>query len=69
MRHKETKQLVAMKYIEHGRKIDKNMAREILNSRSLRHPNIIHFKEVIVTPTHLGIVMEYVAGGELFDRI
>ncbi|XP_071915945.1 serine/threonine-protein kinase SAPK7-like isoform X2 [Coffea arabica] len=44
MRHKETKELVAMKYIERGRK-------------------------VILTPTHLGIVMEYAAGGELFDRI
>ncbi|CDP20535.1 unnamed protein product [Coffea canephora] len=69
MRHKETKELVAMKYIERGRKIDENVAREIINHRSLRHPNIIRFKEVILTPTHLGIVMEYAAGGELFDRI
>ncbi|KAL3338389.1 hypothetical protein AABB24_030508 [Solanum stoloniferum] len=69
MRHKETKQLVAMKYIERGRKIDENVAREIINHRSLRHPNIIRFKEVLLTPTHLGIVMEYAAGGELFDRI
>uniref|UniRef100_M1C5H8 non-specific serine/threonine protein kinase n=1 Tax=Solanum tuberosum TaxID=4113 RepID=M1C5H8_SOLTU len=69
MRHKETKQLVAMKYIERGRKIDENVAREIINHRSLRHPNIIRFKEVLLTSTHLGIVMEYAAGGELFDRI
>ncbi|XP_010546286.1 PREDICTED: serine/threonine-protein kinase SRK2G-like [Tarenaya hassleriana] len=69
MRHKETKQLVAMKYIERGRKIDENVAREIINHRSLRHPNIIRFKEVVLTPTHLAIVMEYAAGGELFDRI
>ncbi|GMH11295.1 hypothetical protein Nepgr_013136 [Nepenthes gracilis] len=44
MRHKQTKELVAMKYIERGYK-------------------------VVLTPTHLGIVMEYAAGGELFDRI
>ncbi|CAI9777535.1 unnamed protein product [Fraxinus pennsylvanica] len=69
MRHKETKELVAMKYIERGHKIDENVAREIINHRSLRHPNIIRFKEVVLTPTHLGIVMEYAAGGELFDRI
>ncbi|CAO2836995.1 unnamed protein product [Amaranthus hypochondriacus] len=69
MRHKETKELVAMKYIERGQKIDENVAREIINHRSLRHPNIIRFKEVVLTPTHLGIVMEYAAGGELFDRI
>ncbi|CAF1788640.1 BnaC09g47390D [Brassica napus] len=82
LRHKETKELVAMKYIERGRKIDENVAREIINHRSLKHPNIIRFKEasfsffffnwdflVILTPTHLAIVMEYASGGELFERI
>nr|AFK42988.1 unknown [Lotus japonicus] len=69
MRHKETKELVAMKYIERGLKIDENVAREIINHRSLRHPNIIRFKELVLTPTHLAIVMEYAAGGELFERI
>ncbi|KAM3342835.1 hypothetical protein P3S68_027801 [Capsicum galapagoense] len=44
MRHKETKMLVAMKYIERGHK-------------------------VVSTPTHLAIVMEYAAGGELLERI
>ncbi|KAG6779976.1 hypothetical protein POTOM_016382 [Populus tomentosa] len=44
MRHKQTKELVAMKYIERGLK-------------------------VVVTPTHLAIIMEYAAGGELFERI
>ncbi|KAG6737251.1 hypothetical protein POTOM_058764 [Populus tomentosa] len=44
LRHKETKELVAMKYIERGHK-------------------------VVLTPTHLAIVMEYAAGGELFERI
>lgn len=69
MRNKKTRELVAMKYIERGRKIDENVAREIINHRSLRHPNIIRFKEVLLTPTHLAIVMEYAAGGELFERI
>ncbi|MCD7450579.1 Serine/threonine-protein kinase srk2a [Datura stramonium] len=69
MRHKETKELVAMKYIERGHKIDENVAREIINHKSLRHPNIIRFKEVVLTPTHLAIIMEYAAGGELFERI
>jgi serine/threonine-protein kinase SRK2 len=35
--------------------------REIVNHRSLRHPNI--------TPTHLAIVMEYATGGQLFERM
>ncbi|KAL2347141.1 hypothetical protein Fmac_001141 [Flemingia macrophylla] len=69
MRNKLTKELVAMKYIERGHKIDENVAREIMNHRSLRHPNIIRYKEVVLTPTHLAIVMEYAAGGELFERI
>ncbi|CAM0148509.1 unnamed protein product [Urochloa decumbens] len=50
-------------------KIDENVQREIINHRSLKHPNIIRFKEVILTPTHLAIVMEYASGGELFERI
>nr|WEU80660.1 serine/threonine-protein kinase SAPK3 [Citrus trifoliata] len=69
VRDKRTKELVAVKYIERGKKIDENVQREIINHRSLRHPNIIRFKEVLLTPTHLAIVMEYAAGGELFARI
>ncbi|XP_043716856.1 serine/threonine-protein kinase SAPK3-like [Telopea speciosissima] len=69
VRDKKTKELVAVKYIERGKKIDENVQREIINHRSLRHPNIVQFKEVLLTPTHLAIVMEYAAGGELFERI
>ncbi|XXG55750.1 hypothetical protein AAC387_Pa03g3349 [Persea americana] len=69
MMDKLTGELVAVKYIERGEKIDENVQREIINHRSLRHPNIIRFKEVILTPTHLAIVMEYASGGELFERI
>jgi len=68
-RNKKTKELVAIKFIERGSKIDKNVEREIINHRNLRHPNIIRFKEVFLTPKYLGIVMEYAAGGELFDKI
>lgn len=69
MRNKKTNELVAVKFIDRGYKIDENVAREIVNHGSLNHPNIVRFKEVVLTPTHLGIVMEYAAGGELFDRI
>ncbi|KAI4330074.1 hypothetical protein MLD38_028382 [Melastoma candidum] len=55
---------------EHTITIDENVAMEIINHRSLRHPNIIRFKDVVVLmPTHLAIGMEYAAGGELFDQI
>ncbi|XP_052723451.1 uncharacterized protein LOC108344822 isoform X2 [Vigna angularis] len=40
-----------------GYLIDENVRREIINHRSLRHPNIVRFKEVILTPTHLAIVI------------
>ncbi|KHN48096.1 serine/threonine-protein kinase SAPK7-like [Glycine soja] len=70
MRCKETKDLVAVKYIpREDRIIDEKVAREIINLRSLRHPNIVQFKEVALTPTHLAIVMEYAAGGELYNRV
>ncbi|EFJ33556.1 hypothetical protein SELMODRAFT_167058 [Selaginella moellendorffii] len=72
MRDKRTRELVAVKFIERGEKIDENVQREIINHRSLRHPNIVQFKEasfVMLTPTHLAIIMEYAAGGELFERI
>ncbi|KAK2967732.1 hypothetical protein RJ640_012958 [Escallonia rubra] len=69
VRDKRTKELLAVKYIERGKKIDENVQREIINHRSLRHPNIVRFKEVLLTPTDLAIVMEYAAGGELFAKI
>lgn len=62
-------ELLAVKYIERGHMIDEHVQREIMNHRSLKHPNIIRFKEVFLTETHLAIVMEYASGGELFDRI
>ncbi|KAL0726347.1 hypothetical protein Bca4012_022440 [Brassica carinata] len=69
VREKTNGKFYAVKYIERGLKIDEHVQREIINHRDLKHPNIIRFKEVFVTPTHLAIVMEYAAGGELFERI
>lgn len=69
MRDRATNEQVAVKFIERGDRIDRNVEREIVNHRMLTHSNIIGFKEVFLTPSHLGIVMEYAAGGELFERI
>ncbi|XP_063945577.1 serine/threonine-protein kinase SRK2B-like [Daucus carota subsp. sativus] len=69
MKNKETEELVAVKFIERGDQINENVAKEIINHRSLKHPNVIRFKEVLLTPTHLMIVMEYASGGELLERI
>ncbi|XP_044983874.1 serine/threonine-protein kinase SAPK4-like [Hordeum vulgare subsp. vulgare] len=69
MRNRENDGLVAVKLIERGHRVGLLVLLKIFNHCSLLHPNIIQFIEVILTPTHLAIVMEYAAGGELFDRI
>ncbi|KAM5575607.1 serine/threonine-protein kinase SAPK2-like [Rosa sericea] len=69
VRDKCTGEHFAVKFIERGNKINENVQEEIMNHRSLKHPNIVQFKEVLLTPTHLAIVMEYAAGGELYERI
>eukprot|EP00798_Chlamydomonas_sp_ICE-L_P025921 gene25921-11597_t len=45
MQHIGTGELVAIKFIERGEKIDRNVEREILNHRMLNHPTIVCFKE------------------------
>jgi serine/threonine-protein kinase SRK2 len=47
----------------------KTLEREILNHRSLLHPNVIRFHEVFLTKQFLAIVMEFAAGGELYGRV
>ena len=69
MRSKRTNELVAIKYIERGARIDENVKRELVNHRLLTHGNVVRFIEVVLTKTHLAIAMEYASGGELFDRI
>ncbi|XLR59635.1 hypothetical protein S83_010307 [Arachis hypogaea] len=69
VREKCSGDFYAVKFIERGLKIDEHVQREIINHRSLKHPHIVRFKELLLTPTHLAIVMEYAAGGELFERI
>ncbi|CAI0413113.1 unnamed protein product [Linum tenue] len=45
VKDRKTKELLAVKYIERGKTIDEHVQREIINHRSLRHPNIVRFKE------------------------
>ena len=37
--------------------------------RKIDHPNIVKIHGVYDTPTKLYLVMDYLSGGELFDRI
>jgi protein-serine/threonine kinase len=43
--------------------------REIAILRKLRHPNIVSLHEMVETERHIGIILEYASGGELFDYI
>ena len=37
--------------------------RELVNHSNFCHPHVIQFKEAFLTPSHLGIAMEYAPGG------
>ena len=41
------------------------MAREIVHHSCMVHPHIVAFREAFLTEDHLGIVMEYVNGGNM----
>ncbi|KAJ0602879.1 putative protein kinase CAMK-OST1L family [Helianthus annuus] len=70
VRDKKTKELLAVKYIERGSKIDENVQREIINHRLLRHPNIIRFKEVSLSfYTLITVFVPVVCQKSLFQSI
>ena len=71
--HQVTRHKVAVKILNR-RKIKtldvvSKIRREIQNLKLVRHPHIIKLYQVISSPTEFYMVMEYVAGGELFDYI
>lgn len=43
--------------------------REIAILRGISHPNIVRLHEMVETERHIGIILEYASGGELFDYI
>ncbi|KAL0222795.1 hypothetical protein P9112_002185 [Eukaryota sp. TZLM1-RC] len=71
--HIPTNSKVAMKVLEKSKIQDhadiERITREIRILRLLDHPNLIRLLEVIDSPRHLYLVMEYASGGELFDYI
>ncbi|CAN1230061.1 CBL-interacting serine/threonine-protein kinase 12 [Linum grandiflorum] len=72
-RNVKTNESVAIKVID-KEKIMKgglivHIKREISNLRRVRHPNIVHLFEVMATKAKIYFVMEYVRGGELFNKV
>eukprot|EP00639_Heterosigma_akashiwo_P004409 CAMPEP_0194569732 /NCGR_PEP_ID=MMETSP0292-20121207/7327_1 /TAXON_ID=39354 /ORGANISM="Heterosigma akashiwo, Strain CCMP2393" /LENGTH=342 /DNA_ID=CAMNT_0039420035 /DNA_START=199 /DNA_END=1224 /DNA_ORIENTATION=+ len=71
--HKKTGVKVAIKVMAKKRiketKMSEKVHREINCQKRLSHPHVVRMYEVIDTPTHIFVVLEYCRGGELFDYI
>ncbi|KAF8527375.1 CAMK/CAMKL/AMPK protein kinase [Hysterangium stoloniferum] len=71
-KHVITGQVVAMKFLSkeaiNASGTKDRVLREVQYMKMLKHPHIVKLYEVISTPTHIIIVLEYV-GGELFNYI
>ncbi|KAG2726690.1 hypothetical protein I3760_01G125400 [Carya illinoinensis] len=69
----ETGQSFAVKILEKTKiinlKITDQIKREIATLKLLKHPNVVRLHEVLASKTKIYMVLEYVTGGELFDRI
>nr|XP_018674134.1 PREDICTED: CBL-interacting serine/threonine-protein kinase 21 isoform X1 [Musa acuminata subsp. malaccensis] len=70
---RETNANVAVKIIDKAmvvqNKLMYQVKREISAMKLLNHPNIVKIYEVIATKTKIYLVMEYVAGGQLSDKL
>ncbi|XP_043696235.1 CBL-interacting serine/threonine-protein kinase 21 [Telopea speciosissima] len=68
-----TKQHVAVKIIDKqmvmDNKLMEQVKREISTMKLLHHPNIVRIYEVTATKTKIFIIMEYVSGGQLSDKL
>eukprot|EP00035_Acanthoeca_spectabilis_P021758 m.440038 g.440038 ORF g.440038 m.440038 type:complete len:687 (+) comp18458_c0_seq1:135-2195(+) len=70
--HKLTGAEVAIKIVDKNSLNESSMAklkREVDNMKRMDHPNIVKLYEVIDTESTLYLVMEYAAGGEVFDYL
>ena len=47
----------------------KYIEREILHHRQLWHRHIVMFRELLITETHLCIVLDYIGGGTLHELV
>ncbi|KAG8385254.1 hypothetical protein BUALT_Bualt03G0022900 [Buddleja alternifolia] len=72
-RNVETGENVAIKILDKEKVLKHKMIgqikREISTMKLIRHPNVIRMFEVMASKTKIYIVMEFVTGGELFDKI
>ncbi|KAL4296319.1 hypothetical protein GQ457_12G016920 [Hibiscus cannabinus] len=69
----ETGESVAMKVLDRitiiKHKMVDQIKREISIMKLVRHPYVVRLHEVIASRTKIYIILEYITGGELFDKI
>ncbi|KAF3531135.1 hypothetical protein DY000_02038179 [Brassica cretica] len=69
----ETGESVAMKIVDRNtilkRKMVDQIKREISIMKLVRHPCVVRLYEVLASRTKIYIILEYITGGELFDKI
>ncbi|XP_022768515.1 CBL-interacting serine/threonine-protein kinase 8-like isoform X5 [Durio zibethinus] len=69
----ETGESVAMKVLDRSTIIKHKMVdqikREISIMKLVRHPYVVRLHEVIASRTKIYIILEFITGGELFDKI
>ncbi|XP_066391313.1 CBL-interacting protein kinase 21-like isoform X6 [Miscanthus floridulus] len=72
-RDADTGRTFAIKILDRQRilamKINEQIKREIATLKLLKHPNVVRLYEVSASKTKIYMVLEYVNGGELFDKI
>nr|UTQ11003.1 salt overly sensitive 2 [Nitraria tangutorum] len=72
-RNTNTGESVAMKIMDKSTVLKHRMVdqirREISIMKIVRHPNIVRLHEVLASRTRIYIILEFVTGGELFDKI
>ncbi|XP_021892642.1 CBL-interacting serine/threonine-protein kinase 3 isoform X1 [Carica papaya] len=72
-RNSETGEPVALKILDKEKVLKHKMAeqikREIATMKLIKHPNVVQLYEVMGSKTKIFIVLEFVTGGELFDKI
>ncbi|XP_023546782.1 CBL-interacting serine/threonine-protein kinase 8-like isoform X1 [Cucurbita pepo subsp. pepo] len=69
----ETGESVAMKILDRSTIIKLKMVdqikKEISIMKLVRHPYVVRLHEVLASRTKIYIILEYITGGELFDKI
>lgn len=67
-RNTKSGEQVAIKKMERAH-LQRYVESEILNHSTLRHPHVVQFREVFLSPNHINIVMDYASGGSLFQYV